>query len=190
MLSLSVNASAVSNDKNISNHPYDSETLYNQLVEIGFTDDEMLELYQREADKTGVDIHLPDKLAESAGVEYVYSCSRGERALLTTPQSGDVKYDYYTINFDTIARACGWTGGGTAVAFIISQVTKNAFIKAVVASVGLGWVSAIASIAGVIFGELSREHTGCIITVKSVYQYDEYEAVAKWYMIDISYDFF
>ncbi|BAK97996.1 hypothetical protein OBV_07980 [Oscillibacter valericigenes Sjm18-20] len=190
ILSLSVNASAVPNDTNVSMEPYDSETLYNQLAQIGFTNDEMLELYRREANKTGVDIHLPDKLAESAGVEYVYSCSSGEMALLAAYKEGDVRYQDYTINFDDIARVCGWTGGGTGVAFIIAQVSKKEFIKAVVSSVGLGWVSAITSVAGVVFSELSRYNTGCTFTVKSVYRYDEDEGFAKWYMVDASHVFF
>lgn len=173
----------------ISSESYDSDWMYNQLKELGFTNDEMLELYQREANQTGIDIHLPSRLAEATGVEYVYSFSDGRvNSYAATPSDGAVKEDIYNINFNTIARACGWTGAGTGTAFIIAQVTKQQFIKALVSSVGLGWVSAIVTIGGLIFSELAQHNSGCTIIVKSTYQYDEYEGFGKWYMVDITYE--
>ena len=195
VFSLSTKTYAISNNmvhvnvSEISSEPYDSDWMYNRLEELGFTSNEILELYQREANQIGIDIHLPEKLAEVVGLDYVHSISNDSAEYYaTSPENGDVKYDTCTINFDTIARACGWTGGGTGAAYIIAEVTKDAFLKALVKSAGLGWVSAISSVGGVIFSELARHHTGCTITTKSIYQYDEYEGFGKWYMVDITYE--
>ena len=132
-------------------HSYDSDWMYDTLREIGFTDEEMFELYQREADESGVDIRLPSALAIAMGTEYAYTAFPGKIVLYAEPQDGDVKYDSFDIDFEAIAKACGWVGKGSAVAFIVSQVTKDAFIKAIVNSTGLGWVSAITTLAGGLF---------------------------------------
>ena len=157
--------------------------------EIGFTDEEMFELYQREADESGVDIRLPSALAIAMGTEYAYTAFPGKIVLYAEPQDGDVKYDSFDIDFEAIAKACGWVGKGSAVAFIVSQVTKDAFIKAIVNSTGLGWVSAITTLAGGLFDWLMThtDSTGCTITVKYVYQYDPYEGFGKWYMVNADY---
>ena len=170
-------------------HSYDSDWMYDTLREIGFTDEEMFELYQREADESGVDIRLPSALAIAMGTEYAYTAFPGKIVLYAEPQDGDVKYDSFDIDFEAIAKACGWVGKGSAVAFIVSQVTKDAFIKAIVNSTGLGWVSAITTLAGGLFDWLMThtDSTGCTITVKYVYQYDPYEGFGKWYMVNADY---
>lgn len=168
---------------------YDSEWMYNTLSEIGFTDDEMFELYQKEADKTGVNIHLPDRLANAIGVDYAYTHFNRVVPYASTPQDGDVRYDSYDVNFEAIAKICGWTGKGLAVSFIVGQVTKDAFIKAVIGSTGLGWVGAATTLIGGLFDWLMdhTDSTGCTITVKYAYQYDPYEGFGKWYMVDAYY---
>lgn len=193
MFSLSAKAIAISSESvidvpsySVTDIPYDSDQMYNELKKLGFTDSEMLELYEREADKTGVTIRLPRKLADAVKMEYIEP-QAGSVITYAEPTDGDVRYNTYKVSFNDIARACGWTGGGTGVAFIIAQVSQQAFLKALVASVGLGWVSAIVSVGGVIFSELALVHSGCTITTKSMYTYDQYEGFGKWYLVDATY---
>lgn len=171
---------------------YSNETIYNQLVDIGFTDVEMLGLYQKESNEIGIELKLPEKLIEATGIEYVspeeVNISYSNN-IVSYANTGDVRYRSYDINFDRIARSLGWTGGGTGAAFIIAHVSKNEFAKAIVSSVGLGWVSAIVSVAGVIFSELARYNEGVTITTTSRYAYDEYEGFGKWYLVDADFDF-
>lgn len=174
-------------NKFINASTYNDDKLYFQLRSIGFSDEEIVELYQKESDKTGINFELPNALKETTNLNNVISNQTNTQALLLRANTGDVRNRTISINFADIARYCGQTGGGSGAAFIIGQVTKNQFIKAFVATAGLGWVTAVISIAGVIFGELSINNQGVTLYLQERYAYDEYEGFGKWYMVDISH---
>ena len=44
----------------LNENSYKSNELYNTLVDVGFSDEEIIELYQREADNSGIDFKLPE----------------------------------------------------------------------------------------------------------------------------------
>lgn len=171
---------------------YSDDKTYSQLIEIGFTNQEILDLYQRESNVTGIKLKLPDKLKQIMNIDFV-TPDVSERIhyedFILYANNGDIRYQNYSINFDRIARNLGWAGGGTGAAFIIANVSKNQFARAVVSSVGLGWVSAIVSVAGAIFTGLATYNNGVTITTKSRYAYDEYEGFGKWYLVEASYYF-
>ena len=43
--------------------------------------------------------------------------------------------------------------------------------------------------AGVIFGELSRNYTGVKLFLKERYAYDQYEGFGKWYLVEVNDQF-
>ncbi len=50
---------------------YSSDKYYNELKSIGFTEQEMLDLYKQESSRLGIEITLPKKLEEEVNVEKV-----------------------------------------------------------------------------------------------------------------------
>ena len=48
-------------------------------------------------------------------------------------------------------------------------------------------MTAITGVIAFIDQELDPAYSGCTITVKNIYQYDEYEGFGKWYMVDASF---
>ena len=170
---------------------YDSKQVYDALKEIGFTDEEMFELYQREADESGVDVRLPDALAIAMGAEYAYTTFPGKIMPYSEPQDGDEKFTVYEIDFGDIARACGWTGHLVSAGDFIIQAGALAFKKAVIAELGVAvlGVAVLIDTLETIFDELDGAYEGVTLTVKSVYYYDEYERLGKWYMVYADYTF-
>lgn len=170
---------------------YDSKQVYDLLKELGFTDEEMFELYQREANESGVDVRLPDALAIAMGAEYAYTASPGGMRPYSEPQDGDESFAVYEIDFGELAKYCGWVGvGGSAVQFL-SNLGVTAFSKAVIAQLGLvgAGIAIVSSALGLIFDDLDEEYGGVTLTIKSVYYFDKYEYVGKWYMVEADYTF-
>lgn len=138
---------------------YSSDELYKGLIDIGFSDEEIMFLYQRESNQTGISFKLPKALTVKTKVSYVFPES-GSSIIIkpskfpSNPREGDVHEESIDINFDSIARALGWTGGGTGLAYILAHGSKRAVAKAIVASTGLGVFSAALSIAGLIFSRV------------------------------------
>lgn len=158
----------------ISEETYSSDEVYLELQNIGFTDDEILDLYQKESNKTKQDLKLPNLLYEITGKSYVYSKSTGIElfAFPKKPRIGEWHTEHYNINFNTVARKMGWAGGGTGIAYILAKGSKTALAKAIVSSSGLGSFSSAVSIASVIFGEASRYHNGTTVSVEYLYTYN------------------
>lgn len=170
---------------------YDSMQLYVALKEIGFTDEEMFELYQREADRTGVDVRLPDALAIAMGKAYAYTTFPGRIMSYSEPQDGDEKFSTYKIDFGEFAKYCGWGGDvGNAIEFIVA-LGVNVFTKNAIRYLGLvgAGIILVTGILKDIFAELDAKYDGVTLVVKSVYHYDEYERLGKWYMVHVDYTF-
>ena len=179
-------------DDMIAVEPYDSDWMYDTLASVGFTNEEMLELYQREADETGVSIHLPDALAAAVGVDSVF-CRTNNGQLGTyasTPSDGDVRQDTYVIDFDDVADALGRVGNvADAASYIITHSTLATFTQAMIVAGGLDAVSTIITVIGLIYDTIDPAYEGVTITTTSVYYYDQYEGFGKWYLTDATYQF-
>lgn len=173
----------------LNENSYTSNELYDTLVDVGFTDDEILELYQKEADKTGISFNLPENLKEKLNVTKVITNNTNPQRMMLRSYDGETRHRTISINFDKVAEYCGWSGHGSSALFIINQVTKSQFTKALIASSGLGWAIAIVDIAGFIFSKLAKYHTGVDLYLTERYQYDQYEGYGKWYLIDADYRF-
>lgn len=67
---------AISNEsrnfKGILEDSFSSDYYYDELVELGFTENEMYDLYLRECEKLGTPLKLPNKLCESIKKNYAY----------------------------------------------------------------------------------------------------------------------
>lgn len=179
----------INENKFLNENSYKSNELYFQLVEVGFSDEEIIELYQREADNTGIDFKLPEILQKKTNISKVISQNTSPKAMMLYANNGDVRHRTISINFDKIARYCGWAGYGSSTLFLINQVTKDQFTKALLASSGLGWVAAMIDVAGFIFSDLAADYEGVDLYITERYQYDEYEGFGKWYLIDADYRF-
>ncbi|WP_273497466.1 hypothetical protein [Peptoniphilus rhinitidis] len=173
----------------LNENSYKSNELYNTLVDVGFSDEEIIELYQREADKTGISFNLPENLKEKLNVTKVITNNTNPQMMLLRSYDGEIRHRTISINFDKIARYCGWSGHGSSALFIINEVTKSQFTKALITSSGLGWAVAIVDVAGIIFSSLAKDHTGVDLYLTERYQYDEYEGFGKWYLVDADYKF-
>lgn len=73
--------------------------------------------------------------------------------------------------------------------FIINNVTKSQFIKAILASSGLGWTLFAVTVLGLAFDALSRYVSGMNLYLKENYAYDPYEGFGKWNLVDLNYSF-
>lgn len=179
----------INENKFLNENSYKSNELYFQLVEVGFSDEEIIELYQREADNSGIDFKLPEILQNKTNISKVVSQNTGLKTMMLYANNGDVRHRTISINFDKIARYCGWAGNGSSALFIINQVTKDQFTKALIASSGLGWAFIMVKVAETIFSSLAKSHTGVDLYITERYQYDEYEGFGKWYLVDADYRF-
>lgn len=179
----------INENKFLNENSYKSNELYFQLVEVGFSDEEIIELYQREADNSGIDFKLPEILQNKTNISKVVSQNTSPKTMMLYANNGDVRHRTISINFDKIARYCGWAGHGPSALFIINQVTKAQFTKALIASSGLGWAFIMVDVAETIFSLLAKYHTGVDLYISERYQYDEYEGFGKWYLIDADYRF-
>lgn len=183
----------VSESTNSIESMYSDDAYYKQLKEIEFTSEEILELYQNEANKTQVNLKLPEELAKEVNETHVYfdenyADIKTNSAIIETYAyyDGEIRNSSYSFNIAQIARYFGWTGAGTATAFLINNVTKTKFTQYIVSSVGLGTLFAIVSIAGVIFGEIANRYgDGFTTYTEEMYQYDTWEGFGKWYLLDI-----
>lgn len=109
-------------------------------------------------------------------------------AFPSNPKIGQRHTESYSINFDTIARSLGWTGAGLGITYILANSSKTALAKAIVSSTGLGVFGAALSIAGLIFGEASRVHTGMTVSIEYVYTYNN-DGYLTWVMGPMSHRF-
>ena len=171
----------------LNENSYKSNELYNTLVDVGFSDEEIIELYQREADKTGIDFKLPEVLQNKVHITKVVSQNKSAKTIMLYANNGDTRHRTISVNFNDVARYCGWPGGGTSAAFIIGNVTKSEFIKAVIANAGLQWVAAVTTVVGIAFGYISKYHEGIDLYLTETYYYDEYELMGKWTLVDADY---
>lgn len=179
----------INENKFLNENSYKSNELYFQLVEVGFSDEEIIELYQKEADSSGIDFKLPEILQSKTNISKVVSQNTNPKTMMLYANNGDTRHRTISINFDKIAKYCGWTGRGSSALFIINQVTKDQFTKALIASSGLGWAFIMVEVAEFIFSSLAKHHTGVDLYITERYQYDEYEGFGKWYLIDADYRF-
>lgn len=171
----------------LNENSYKSNEMYYTLVDVGFSDEEIVELYQKEADKFGINFKLPEALKEKTKIDKVITTNKNPQALMLRTNNGDKRHRTISINFNDVARYCGWSGKGSSALFVINQVTKSQFTKALISSAGLGWTVAISDLAGLIFSKLAKDHSGVDLYLTEVYWYDEYERMGKWNLIDADY---
>ncbi|MDO5027870.1 MAG: hypothetical protein Q4E36_01275 [Bacillota bacterium] len=178
---------------------YSYDSYYEKLKEFDFTIEEMIALYQKEANQMGIDLKLPEKLAEASGItqvfhmkEFTNTNKENNRIFTTYSYDGQIRYLTYTFDFDELARYFGWIGGISAVAFIKNRVSEDALAKYIVTNMGLGTLFAVVNIASLILSGLSASDIlhGFKIYTKQRYQYDEYEGFGKWYLLEISHKFY
>lgn len=179
----------INENKFLNENSYKSNELYFQLVEVGFSDEEIIELYQKEADSSGIDFKLPEILQSKTNIIKVVSQNTSPKTMMLYANNGDVRHRTISINFDKIAKYCGWAGHGSSALFIMNEVTKSQFTKALITSSGLGWAVAIVDVAGIIFSSLAKDYSGVDLYLTERYQYDEYEGFGKWYLVDADYKF-
>lgn len=179
----------INENKFLNENSYKSNELYFQLVEVGFSDEEIIELYQKEADSSGIDFKLPEILQSKTNISKVVSQNTSPKTMMLYANNGDVRHRTISINFDKIAKYCGWAGHGSSALFIVNEVTKSQFTKALITSSGLGWAVAIVDVAGIIFSSLAKDYSGVDLYLTERYQYDEYEGFGKWYLVDADYKF-
>lgn len=175
---------------------YSSNIFYDKLQEIGFNDEEILELYQNESDRIGLDLKLPSELSENLGITFVETKNpnRYSAMYLLRGTTTDSKSYSVSLDFAEISRNLGWVGGVSAVTFITEQAGKKAFAKVFAQEaikklgIAIAWVGAIASISGVIFGEMSRHNNGVTVNFTLVTACDDYDG-CKDILTDTSHYF-
>lgn len=147
----------------VNKDSYSSEDFYNQLKDLGFTNEEMLDLYQKEADKLGIELKLPEKLYEFSNINSVKPVLNSRYTALREFPSNPRKKQSYTavctVDFNEICKYLGYSGATGAV-WIVGHCTKQQVAKAIIATNGFMWVTAATALAGAVFTALAQSHNG------------------------------
>lgn len=128
-----------------------SDRIVLELEKIGFTKNEMYDLYKMEANRLRSSIKLPDLLKADFG-EYVFP-SILARGLPTNPTPGTYYDAPFDINFRSLAEdlmALGCVGSLSNIPALISSAPKSLLTKAVIKYLGIGAI-ATAGIGGILF---------------------------------------
>ena len=126
-----------------------SDEALETLKEYGFTDDEIIYLYQTEADKLNYPIELPNELQSTYGdAVYPISFAKGS-SLPSNPPVGSYHPIDFDINFGTLATALGASGllGDKAIEYILKH-SKNQIAKEIIKECGLAQLFVGMEIAG------------------------------------------
>ncbi|RXI46498.1 hypothetical protein DP145_08715 [Clostridium tetani] len=134
------------------------------LRNLGFTDKELIDLYQSDANRFNSKIMLPSGLRQDNRKDYVEPNKKNNNNLLfgfpSNPREGQKHIESYNINFANLASDLGYAGGGIAGACtFIAKLTPSAVLKAVIKSVGVIVGSAL-GVAAWISHLRSNVHTG------------------------------
>ena len=138
---------------------YSSDKYYNELKAIGFTEQEMLDLYKQESSRLGIEITLPKKLEEEVNVEKVVPILAYRSPNNIMPRSLNSTGEYVTKDFSvdmiSIARAIGYPSGMAGVTDFLLKHSAKELAKGIVKTVGLGSVGVALGLASWVLQELS-----------------------------------
>lgn len=175
---------------NVAEDMFASNDLYLKLCELGFSEDEILLLYQNEANRLGTSLLLPSQFTQKVAKTVVFP-SKGQLSLnnydLLRVKDGDKRHFTVSVNFRKVADFLGYTGTGMSIVAFLKAKGERAFTKALISTAGLSFVSIVISVAGEVFGLLSTRWTGVTFYLTQSYAYDPYELMGKWYLVDASY---
>lgn len=126
-----VNESNVINIKDISTNEY-----LHYVESFNFTDEEIINLYQIDAENFGRKIKLPEELANRTGIYYV---SPTFKSFPPNPKEGDKHRISYDVNFQRAMIEAGIISGGVALtADVIATLSPDLVIKAIATVARLG----------------------------------------------------
>lgn len=124
----------------ISNTSINSNQTLKIFEELGYSDNEIIELYQNDANSFQKTIKLPERLSRRTGINFVEP--KGIIALRSFPSHPRVGQTYvhkYDVNFDDAFRRAGLIGYGvTGAASVVANYSPSVVIKAIAAAIGSG----------------------------------------------------
>lgn len=190
--SLGVSASENSmqlQNKFLNINSYAGQFYYDQFKDIGFTDEEILELYKNEADRLGIELKLPSEIVEKFNIEIVKPDSYTPFA---TTIEDPVRHSL-TINFNDLAYELGMPGGAAAAEYLtrkeMESVVKKSIVREIITSAGFQAFAAATTIAALILGGISYLTKGVVIDYTTVHACDDYDG-CKDVITDMSHRFF
>lgn len=174
---------------------YSDDSYYNKFKDIGFSDEEILELYENEANRLGISLKLPDNLSRKYNIESVDLETYNRHSSISfysTTTEKPVNHSI-TINFTDLAYELGLPGGVAATEYLtrkgIEGAVKKSIVRKIVSSAGFQALAAATTIAAVILGEISYFTKGVVIDYTTVYSCDDYDG-CKDVVVDMSHRFF
>ncbi len=174
---------------------YSDDSYYNKFKDIGFSDEEILELYENEANRLGISLKLPDNLSRKYNIESVDLETYNRHSSISfysTTTEKPVNHSI-TINFTDLAYELGLPGGVAATEYLtrkgIEGAVKKSIVRKIVSSAGFQALAAATTIAAVILGGISYFTKGVVIDYTTVYSCDDYDG-CKDVVVDMSHRFF
>ena len=121
---------------------YSDDSYYNKFKDIGFSDEEILELYENEANRLGISLKLPDNLSRKYNIESVDLETYNRHSSISfysTTTEKPVNHSI-TINFADLAYELGLPGGVAATEYLtrkgIEGAVKKSIVRKIVSSAG------------------------------------------------------
>lgn len=126
---------------------------------MGFTEQEMLDLYKQESSRLGIEITLPKELKEKLNVEkavpiLAYRTSNDIMSISLTSTGEYVTKDF-SVDMVSVARAIGYPSGTAGVTDYLLKRSAPEIAKGIVKTVGLGSTGIALGLAGWVLQELS-----------------------------------
>ncbi|WP_027624910.1 hypothetical protein [Clostridium lundense] len=157
---------------------FSSDTYYDKLIELGFTENEMYDLYLKESEKLGTPLKLPNKLSENIQKDYASSMNLNRRSSRAynkspfppNPQIGKTYDLTLTVTISDLAFALGVPAGSAGT---IALMSKGEVAKALVKILGLGTVGAVMGAAGFIIGGIATFAHNYGVQWKQTWYYGE-----------------
>lgn len=160
--------SNITNSKGDFANTYSSDYYYDELAKIGFTEDEMYDLYVKESEKLSTPLKLPKKLSESIKKDYaqptlvpknlnIMSYSGSSKSPFPpNPEIGKVYPITFTVTVSDLAFALGIPGSGAVLVQALSLKTQTEIAQALIRILGLGSVGIVMAAAGVILSTAAQ----------------------------------
>lgn len=128
------------NELNISNISINSNQTLKIFEDLGYSDNEIIELYQNDANSFQKPIKLPERLSRRTGINFVEPKSIiALRSFPSNPRPGQTYVHNYDVNFDAAFRHAGLIGyGATGAASVVANYSPSVVIKAIAAAIGAG----------------------------------------------------
>lgn len=144
--STSVMAKSEKDDKNISVEDYrvnnisiNSNQALKLFEDLGYSDKEIVELYQNDSNSLQVTIKLPEKLFKRTGIQCVKLETTMLRSFPSNPKPGQTYIQRYDVNYEEAFRHAGLIGYGvTGISEAIAKYSPSTIIKAIAVAIGAG----------------------------------------------------